>query len=445
MKKCFLVLVLVMQGIVNAQILTGTLTAHRFQEITLEGFNHFEPLELGTTQTDSLGNFSLDYPRDYEGMALLKSQDGNNLVLLLGGDALSVQGTHLTETDRLTFSESQNKAFFTYALGHGDRKNALNAWKHLDRLYRKSKNFTAQTNVRKAIAEEIYRLKKREINRINSLPKASYLRWFIPYRSFIQDMPVIIRTETERFPESITLFRTTDFNHPNWKTSGILQEFIEKHYFMLENSSGTGAEKQEKMNASSMHLIQNLESNQVLLNDVVEKLFFFLEERGLHIAAEFLALEVLNGAQCEIQENTANKLEKYRNLKVGGKAPDIQLSTTQKLSDFNQPILLVFGKSDCPHCKEGALELLKYYAGWKTKKNMEVVYISLDTDEKAYQEAYQNVPWPMFCDFKGWDSKAAKDYHIWGTPSYFLLDKELTILAHINSVAHANAWVTSRL
>jgi len=107
--------------------------------------------------------------------------------------------------------------------------------------------------------------------------------------------------------------------------------------------------------------------------------------------------------------------------------------------------LLVFGKSDCPHCKEGALELLKYYAGWKTKKNVEVVYVSLDTDKKVYQEAYQNAPWPMFCDFKGWDSKAAKDYHIWGTPSYFLLDKELTILAHINSVAHANAWVTSRL
>ena len=107
--------------------------------------------------------------------------------------------------------------------------------------------------------------------------------------------------------------------------------------------------------------------------------------------------------------------------------------------------MLVFGKSDCPHCKEGALELLKYYAGWKTKKNVEVVYVSLDTDKKVYQEAYQNAPWPMFCDFKGWDSKAAKDYHIWGTPSYFLLDKELTILAHINSVDHANAWITFRL
>lgn len=48
-------------------------------------------------------------------------------------------------------------------------------------------------------------------------------------------------------------------------------------------------------------------------------------------------------------------------------------------------------------------------------------------------------------DFKGWEAKAANDHHIWGTPSYFLLDKDLIILSHINSVAHANAWIKRRL
>lgn len=446
MKQLFTItFLLLVISTTTAQTLTGNLSQHKGQTVTLTGFNYYQNYELVKDTIDAKGDFSLHYPKDYKGMALLKTQDGNNLVLLLDGNSLSLQGTHITETDSLTFNENQNKTFFTYALAHSHRKNALNAWKHLDQLYRRNKSFSQQKAIKQAIVKEMQRLNNQERTQIDRLPKDSYLRWFIPYRTFIQEMQVIIRAETERIPESIALFRTTDFNHPNWKASGIFQEFIEKHYFMLENSSGTLAVKQEKMNESSLHLIQNLESNQGLLNEVVEKLFSFLEERSLFIASEFLANQVLNGSQCEIEEKTTDKLEKYRHLKVGLTAPDIQLSTTQKLSDFNQPIVLVFGKSDCPHCKDGALELLKYYAGWKTKKNVEVVYVSLDTDKTAYEQAYQNAPWLTFCDFKGWESKAAKDYYIWGTPSYFLLDKELTILAHINSVAHANAWITSRL
>ena len=444
-KKYFLLFALIAQAVLHGQSLTGTLTAHPFQEITLEGFNHFEPFELGTTQADSLGNFSLNYSKDYKGMALLKTHDKNSLVVLLSGEPIQLKGTHITEIDSLWFNESQNKTFFDYALAHSNRKSALRAWHYLDELYQNTEIFAPQKKLRKTLSTEIERLNKQEQSHINSLPTNSYLRWFIPYRTFLQEMHTIIRTETERIPASIALFRTTDFNHPYWKTSGILQEFIEKHYFLLENSSGSVAEKQEKMNKSSLYLVQNLQTNPLLLDLVVEKLFNFLEERSLYIASKYLANRVLNDVQCEIQEPTANKLEKYRNLKVGVKAPDIQLSTTMRLSDYQQPVLLVFGKSDCSHCKDGLQELRRYYGNWKTKKNVEVVYVSLDNDEAAYQQAYQNVPWPMFCDFKGWESNAAKAYHIWGTPTYLFLDKDLPILSHINSVAHANAWVEQRL
>ena len=441
MKKGFFILALLVQTVLQGQILSGKLTAHAFQEVTLVGFDNYSTLTLAKTQIDSIGNFTLDYSKHYTGMAMLKTQDKNDLTLLLDGNPLSLQGTHITEVNHLEQSEGQNKTFYAFALSHSDRNNALSAWNYLDKLYGKSKIFDEQIKIKKAIAKEIHRLKNREQTLINNLPKDSYLRWFIPYRTFLQDMSTIIRSETERIPESITLFRTTNFNHPYWKTSGILQEFIEKHYFMLENSSGSVTEKQEKMNKSSLYLVQNLQANPLLFNSVAEKLFDFLEERSLYIASKYLANLVLNNEQCEIQELTANKLEKYRKLKVGGIAPDIQLSTIKRLSDYEQPVLLVFGKSDCPHCKEGIQELKKYYDNWKTKKNVEVVYVSLDTHEETYQQTYQNMPWPMFCDFKGWESKAAKEYHVWGTPAYFFLDKDLTIISHINSVAHANAWI----
>ena len=137
-------------------------------------------------------------------------------------------------------------------------------------------------------------------------------------------------------------------------------------------------------------------------------------------------------------------MEKYRSLKVGNTAPDIQLSNG-KLSAIKKPVLLVFGASWCPHCKDEALELLKYYDAWKTSKQVEVVYISIDTDEVAYKTAYQNAPWQQFCDYKGWETQAAKDYFVNATPTYILLDKDLKILEHPISIGQVDAWVNYRL
>ena len=105
---------------------------------------------------------------------------------------------------------------------------------------------------------------------------------------------------------------------------------------------------------------------------------------------------------------------------------------------------MVFGASECPACKDAALELLTHYSAWKTKK-VEIIYISIDTDKAAFETAFKNAPWQTFCDFKGWDTAAAKAYCISGTPTYFLLDENNKILVHPNSVGHANAWITSRL
>ena len=130
-------------------------------------------------------------------------------------------------------------------------------------------------------------------------------------------------------------------------------------------------------------------------------------------------------------------------MKVGNIAPDILLNNN-KLSDVKTNKLVVFGASWCPNCKTEALELLKQYDAWKAK-NVEIIYISIDTDKTAFEEAYKNAPWQTYCDYKGWDSTAAKDYHITGTPSYFLLDENNKILVRPNTVLHANVWITEKL
>ncbi len=71
--------------------------------------------------------------------------------------------------------------------------------------------------------------------------------------------------------------------------------------------------------------------------------------------------------------------------------------------------------------------------------------MSIDTNKSDFDKAYKNVPWKMVCDFKSWDSQAAKDYHVFATPTYFLLDNDLKIMLRPNSVKQTNSWLNLKV
>jgi len=90
-------------------------------------------------------------------------------------------------------------------------------------------------------------------------------------------------------------------------------------------------------------------------------------------------------------------------------------------------------------------ELEAYYPKWQAKGTIAVVYISLDTDKEVYNKAFGNTPWQTYCDYKGWETQAAKDYYINAIPTYFLLYKDLKILVHLRSLGQVDAWVHYKL
>jgi thiol-disulfide isomerase/thioredoxin len=148
----------------------------------------------------------------------------------------------------------------------------------------------------------------------------------------------------------------------------------------------------------------------------------------------------------------AKQLETYRAMKKGNKAPEIIFKGTlvqsgksaanvAKLSAVPaQQTLVVFGASWCPSCKEEMPKIAENYAKWKSK-GLEVVFISLDIEEKEFTEFVKNYPFLSFCDFKKWESKPVQDYYVFGTPTLFLLDSNQTILVRPTSVAQVDAWV----
>lgn len=135
--------------------------------------------------------------------------------------------------------------------------------------------------------------------------------------------------------------------------------------------------------------------------------------------------------QCDNPNALNTRLEGYKKLKPGNKAPAI-IQAGENLLDqtLDRPTLIVFWSSWCPHCMQEVPEIYE----WAKNTPVNVVAISLDTEEQAFKETVQ--PWTNmthYCDFKKWDSQPIKDYFVKGTPTYFLLDKDQNIIKKYTS------------
>jgi hypothetical protein len=50
-------------------------------------------------------------------------------------------------------------------------------------------------------------------------------------------------------------------------------------------------------------------------------------------------------------------------------------------------------------------------------------------------------PFISICDYKKWDSEVVKNYHVFATPTYFLLDYKQKIVLKPGSAKQMDAWV----
>ena len=98
-----------------------------------------------------------------------------------------------------------------------------------------------------------------------------------------------------------------------------------------------------------------------------------------------------------------------------------------KLSEIkNSPLIGVYFSAHwCPPCKAFTPLLSKFYKLANEKeKQIEIIFISFDRDEKSYKEYYDSMPWLSF-PFKSEKKEVfAKDFSIKGIPALLIFDKD---------------------
>lgn len=129
----------------------------------------------------------------------------------------------------------------------------------------------------------------------------------------------------------------------------------------------------------------------------------------------------------------------YSAMKAGSIAPNFKLnivaqSSTYKLSNTistlhdieSKSIVLVFWSSTCPHC----MQVMPIVNEWAAKNtHTKVVAVCLDVDTSYYKESIKKFTNVLhICDFKAWDSEAAKVYFLVATPTFILINKDKQIV-----------------
>ncbi|MEN8122855.1 MAG: TlpA disulfide reductase family protein [Bacteroidota bacterium] len=456
MKKIVIIhiLLLVSAFVYSQNTVTGTFPGIANQQIKFFGFKGFDTYVIDSIQANEKGEFKLSYGEKNYCMGYLSAQDNKPFFIVLSGEMIILKGETFALPEIIEILKGkENQLFAQYATEHPRREQALSAWDYLGKIYAKDSLFAVQAVSKQAIAKEKQRIKTEDSLFLAGLPEKSFVSWYLPLRKLVSLVSTIAQYRTEEIPAAITSFRNIVYTDPRLQKSGLLADVIESHFWLIENSGRSLDSMYIEMNKSIDILIENLLPDEQKLNEITEYLFKFLEKRSLFKASEYLALKLLNEQGCIINNDFAAQLESYRAMKKGNAAPDFNFKKDvtapgyeatkqpEKLSDLKSKYtVVVFGASWCPQCPEELSKISGLYKKWKGQ-SVEVVFVSLDEDEKIFKSFAGVFPFISICDYGKWESDIVKSYHVFATPTIYLLNNKREILLRPNSVSQLDSWV----
>ena len=400
----------------------------------LKGYEGMQQKTLSTATNKEDGKFTLTYPKDYKGVAQLWMNGAYQVLLFLNKEDITLHWEDLTNRDNLQANSTEYEAFIGGMKAFQDSEAKLAGLHYLVPLY-------AQDSLKQQFfINELDSVANAFPKYVKSLPENLFVRQYLLTKGLIEQMPKTVETYKWRAPNHIIEFMAIDFKA--LKNSGLYNEIISGYTNLVERFPLE--EVYEILNPAIDKVITELKDEPTLQQEIAQNWFTLLEQKSLFKAAEHLALRMLNQENCMLNDKSKDKFEQYRALAIGKTAPNIVLNLKNQ-NDLrnlkNNYKLVVFGASWCPNCQTDYPSLVGKYKKLKEKHDLEVVYVSIDTDKKVFEEYYKEAPFITFCDTKGWETQAAKDYHVFATPTYILLDKELKILSKIQSPEHLEAWL----
>ena len=205
--------------------------------------------------------------------------------------------------------------------------------------------------------------------------------------------------------------------------------------FFLQNLNAV-SEEQFVNAADTLMLLssRDTECRSYMLNHLIDLFSTYGPELPLqHLIDVYVAPD---RGKATIEPELRSKVNELLKVSVGAVAPDVPLvvnTGSRALSELvkgHRYSALFFYSSTCDHCHAQMSALKDLYATLHAK-GFEVFGVALDADSMEFNKciAENGLPWPSGSEFNGWGSQAAKAFQVKATPTFFLLDDRMRIVA----------------
>lgn len=419
MKNIFYGLSFLLSSCVFAQFkVEGTIAGYANQPVTLKVYEGSAAKVLSKVKTDNSGKFTANVPRKYDGMLMFSLVNGQDIQLLTNNQAIEFT------------AENQNPIQFSVKVQKGEiaknflKLNSLNGLVDLkDNVFSHISNYYQP-------ADEFYQAIEKEKARIEGLLKQNnaadpMLSYYKEVASLLDKVSSNEGASQENVDKIVQHLANDD---DKLEQMGFLMPLVFNYIkteFTLQQATNPNAEEIVKKSIDNLFAKTNL--NSVRGQNVMAALLNFISEQQFPTVYPEL-LTKAKSIRTVVSSDLKNKLTSIDGLTIGAEVPNIVFDEAVKgkksLYDIKaKKKLIVFWASWCPACQAEMPHIQEYYSAFK-KDGGEIVAISLDSDQKAYQDAIKDFGWYNYSELLKWDSEIAKQYGVNATPTLFLLDKD---------------------
>jgi len=428
MKNLIAILVFIFTSNLNAQFkINGEIKNYPEKDIMVRIFDGPTDILINKVKTDKNGKFSVQIPRKFSGIVRITDVTRHA--------ALDI----LSDNENVDFSAKlENTAFVEVEFKQGKTAAGFQNYTSLQGLIDLKTNVFPIIKPLYSEKDEFYQAILKEETRIGKLNASTDLP-LLNYYVTISDLA------NTTFDSKMA----ADFHKEKILTHLVKDnDYLEGSGFMFKlvldylRASILGATSQEQINTTlekeidELLVITDLETPRG--QKVLSTVFLTLPAEQFESLLEKYYAKA-NALTCEITDELKSNLAAHNSTTVGNVVPNIQFDKPVKGAKSLYDVkadkkIIIFWASWCPACNEEMPFVKEYYRNFKLSGG-EIVSISLDFDESAYNEATKDFEWFSYSDFLQWDSKSVLDYGISSTPTLLLVDKDNKLIKKASHIS----------
>ena len=255
---------------------------------------------------------------------------------------------------------------------------------------------------------------------------AKYCRWQLQSEIYSNEM-------ANKAMLKNNFLKRFDFYDPLIKTGDLLARITSSYLFLFKDEQLSFAQQQDTLIKAIDNMMQYYYADEEIVGYVAETLLTDFKQIGMEKLVIHITENYLLPATCSdpvAEARLKQEVERLQQLQPGHKAPsfEINIGETGNLYDIKkQNTIVVFWASWCSHCRQILPEI---HNALKNNTDVQVVAIALDEDTKEWQQAKAKYPgWLHLRAKKMWDDELVNLYAIYATPTIYVLNKDMMIVA----------------